>query len=65
MRLGDELSHLFFHSIMKESNMTTFNKKPMDHVTTQQCSFSLSTSEFIHEGRKHHQKPWVRLYEIQ
>ena len=49
---------------MKESNMTTFNKKPMDHVT-QQCSFSLSTSEFIHEGRKHHQKPWVRLYEIQ
>lgn len=30
-----------------------------------QSTHSLSTSEFIHEGRKHHQKPWMRLHEIQ
>lgn len=40
MRLEHELSHQFFHSIMKSSSMTTFSKQPIDHVSTKKSSFS-------------------------
>lgn len=52
MRLGDELSHWFFHPIKKIFEVTAFNKQPIEHMTSKHPWFSLSLSEFIHEGRK-------------